>query len=93
MHQVRAGQWHVANTHELTEAFTAGTAMPVKVLATGPFDPHPGANSVRIIHLEQHITPTLSSRDRPLITASNGPLMARVISGWPAVILGASRDH
>jgi hypothetical protein len=32
---------------------------------------------VRIIHLEQHITPTLSSRDRPLITASNGLLIAR----------------
>jgi hypothetical protein len=34
-------------------------------------------DSVRIIQIEQHFTPTLWSRDRPLITAPNGPLMAR----------------
>jgi hypothetical protein len=32
--------------------------------------------------------PSVSNRDYPWITASNGPLMARVISGWSAVILG-----
>jgi hypothetical protein len=30
----------------------------------------------------------VSNRDYPWFTASNGPLMARVISGWSAVILG-----
>jgi hypothetical protein len=41
MHQVRTAQWHAANSHELVEAFAAGTAMLVNVLATGPFDPRP----------------------------------------------------
>jgi hypothetical protein len=41
MHQVRAAQWHAVNSRELVEAFAAGTAMLVDVLATGPFDPLP----------------------------------------------------
>lgn len=39
MHQVRTARWHAVNGHELIEAFAAGTAMLVDVLATGPFDP------------------------------------------------------
>lgn len=39
MHQVRAGRWQAADSHELVEAFAAGSAMLVDVLARGPFDP------------------------------------------------------
>jgi hypothetical protein len=39
MHQVRTARWHAINSHELVEAFAAGTAMLLDVLATGPFDP------------------------------------------------------
>jgi hypothetical protein len=41
MHQVRKGRWHVVNADELVEAFAAGTAMLMDVLASGPYEPHP----------------------------------------------------
>jgi hypothetical protein len=41
MHQVRTARWHAVNSHELTEAFAAGIAVLLDVLAVGPFDPHP----------------------------------------------------
>jgi hypothetical protein len=41
MHQVRHGRWHVADSDELVEAFAAGTAMLIEVLASGPLQPHP----------------------------------------------------
>ena len=41
MHQVRQGRWRVVDSHELVEAFAAGTAMLIEVLASGPSEPHP----------------------------------------------------
>jgi hypothetical protein len=41
MHQVREASWPVADSHELVEAFAAGTAMLVDVLGSGPFEPRP----------------------------------------------------
>ena len=41
MHQVRQAQWHAVDSHELVEAFAAGAAMLMDVLASGPFEPHP----------------------------------------------------
>jgi hypothetical protein len=41
MHQVRQAQWHAADSRDLVEAFAAGTAMLMDVLASGPFEPHP----------------------------------------------------
>ncbi|PWU53189.1 hypothetical protein DLE60_31065 [Micromonospora globispora] len=41
MHQVREAQWHVADCHELVEAFAVGTAMLADVLDSGPFEPRP----------------------------------------------------
>jgi hypothetical protein len=40
MHRVLSAQGHAANSHELVEAFAAGTAMLTGVLSAGPFDPH-----------------------------------------------------
>jgi hypothetical protein len=39
MHQVRAEHWPVTNSHDLVQAFAAGTAMLTNVLDSGPFDP------------------------------------------------------
>lgn len=41
MHQVLRANWHAADSHELVEAFAAGTAMLMDVLIFGPFEPHP----------------------------------------------------
>lgn len=41
MHRVRQAQCHAVNSHELTEAVAAGTAMLMDVLASGPSEPHP----------------------------------------------------
>lgn len=41
MHQVRKAQWHAENSHELVQAFAAGTAMLMDVLDASPFEPHP----------------------------------------------------
>jgi hypothetical protein len=41
MHQVRQGRWQVSHSHELVQAFAAGTAMLTDVLVSGPAEPHP----------------------------------------------------
>lgn len=41
MHQVRRTQWHVTNSGEVVDAFTAGTAMLADILDKGPFEPQP----------------------------------------------------
>jgi hypothetical protein len=39
MHQVRAAHRRVTGAHDLVDAFAAGTAMLMDVLAAGPFEP------------------------------------------------------
>jgi hypothetical protein len=46
--------------------------LPVLELSAWKF-----SESVRLIRLDQQIRCTLTTRERPLITAANGPLMAR----------------
>lgn len=41
MHQVRSGQWRADNSHELVDAFAAGTATLQEALASGPLEPSP----------------------------------------------------
>ena len=41
MHQVRHERWLVVDSQELVEAFAAGAAMLIEVLASGPVEPHP----------------------------------------------------